>query len=122
MPLVHQHIIIRAEVAKPLTDIEVTRVWMTELIEKINMKRLAGPLVEYCNKPGNKGITSVVIIETSHCALHVWDECSPGLVQFDVYTCSTLPIDKVLEHLQIMEPIKVEYKVLDREHELQLLQ
>ena len=120
--LVHQHIIIRAEVEKPLNDVDQTRQWMDELIEKINMKKLAGPLVEYCDQPGNKGITAVVIIETSHCALHIWDECNPGLVQLDVYTCSTLPKNKVLEHLQIMEPTKVEYKVLDREHGLQILE
>lgn len=122
MPLVHKHIIVRAEVTKPLNDVEITKVWMNELIQKINMKKLAGPLVEYCHTPGNTGITSVVIIETSHCAIHIWDECTPALVQLDVYTCSTLPIDKVLEHLQVMEPTKVEYKYLDREHELQILQ
>jgi len=38
--------------------------------------------------PGNQGLTSVTIIETSHIAVHVWDEVSPALMQMDVYSCA----------------------------------
>ena len=120
--IVHKHIIIRAEVAKPLTDKEETRRWIDELIEKIGMKKLAGPIVEYCEIPGNRGITSAAVIETSHIAMHVWDETDPGLLQLDVYSCSELPIDKVVEHIQVMEPVEIKYKVLDREKNLIVLQ
>ena len=33
-------------------------------------------------------MTSVAIIETSHIALHIWDEVNPGLLQLDVYSCA----------------------------------
>ena len=38
--------------------------------------------------PGNRGVTAFAIIETSHIAMHIWDEPNPALVQLDVYTCA----------------------------------
>ena len=66
-----------------------------------------------------KGI--VTVIETSHVAIHVWDECKPALIQLDVYTCGPLDIQKVFDALQQFEPEKVEYKFLDREKNLSSL-
>jgi S-adenosylmethionine/arginine decarboxylase-like enzyme len=67
---------------------------------------------------GNRGLTCVAIIETSHIALHVWDESAPALMQLDVYTCGQLDPYQVVEALKIWEPVKVEMKYLDREHGL----
>ena len=111
----HQHLIIRSEVEKPITDVEFAQKWFKDLVEKINMKILSGPYVEYSNQKGNEGLTGVVVIETSHCALHIWDREKPALAQLDIYTCSDLPIDIVFEHLKIMKPIKTHYKFIDRE-------
>jgi S-adenosylmethionine/arginine decarboxylase-like enzyme len=94
---------------------ETTASWLKELVEKIGMKIVSGPHAAYVDKEGNKGVTGVVIIETSHCAIHVWDECSPSLMQLDVYTCSPLTISDVFEHMKVFEPSKIEYKFLDRE-------
>lgn len=118
---VHHHLIVRAEVKKPLTDVEVTKIWLAELVDKIGMKKVLGPHAAYVDKEGNKGVTGVVIIETSHIALHVWDETSPALVQLDVYTCSCLPLEVVFDHLDLMQPRKIEYKFLDREHGLKFV-
>ena len=85
--LVHKHLIIRAEASKPPTDDEQLQNWMREFIESINMKVFMGPYVKYCNMPGNRGITAVAIIETSHIAMHIWDEPKPALMQMDVYSC-----------------------------------
>ena len=85
--LVHKHLIIRAEASKPPTDEEQLQNWMREFIESINMKEFMGPYVKYCNMPGNRGITAVAIIETSHIAMHIWDEPKPALLQMDVYSC-----------------------------------
>jgi S-adenosylmethionine/arginine decarboxylase-like enzyme len=63
----------------------------------------------------------VTIIETSHIALHVWDEAEPALMQLDVYTCSHLDINQVFESIQEWEPTKIEYKYIDREHGLTLI-
>jgi S-adenosylmethionine/arginine decarboxylase-like enzyme len=64
---------------------------------------------------GNRGLTAFAIIETSHIAMHIWDEVSPALCQLDVYTCSEMDPNQVLPFLEVMEPTKVEYKFLDRE-------
>jgi S-adenosylmethionine/arginine decarboxylase-like enzyme len=60
------------------------------------MKRLIEPQAVYVEAVGNKGMTSCVLIETSHIAWHVWDEQTPGLLQFDLYTCGDLVADQVL--------------------------
>ena len=52
------------------------------------MKLLAGPYTTHVNEKGNKGMTSLAIIETSYIVLHNWDETRPGLMQLDVYSCA----------------------------------
>ena len=74
-----------------------------------------GPTATYSKKEGNRGVTAFAIIETSHVALHIWDEVDPGLVQLDVYSCSDFEPKKVLDILQELKPTKVEHKYLDRE-------
>lgn len=113
--LVHQHLIVRAEVKKPPTSAEYTIQWLRELVEKIGMKIVQGPFASYIDKPGNEGVTGVVIIETSHCSIHVWDHHEPALLQLDVYTCSSMDIKTVFDHMDVFEPSKIEYKYLDRE-------
>ncbi len=85
------------------------------------MKILMGPYAVYSDMVGNRGLTAVTIIETSHIALHVWDEVDPALMQLDVYTCSTLNTADVFDAIQCWKPSKVEYKYIDRENELTLL-
>ena len=91
---------------------------MRELVEEIDMKILMGPYAVYSEMEGNRGLTAVTIIETSHIALHVWDEVEPALMQLDVYTCSTLDPYEVIEAISGWEPVKIEMKYLDREHNL----
>ena len=119
--LVHKHLIIRAEASRPPTDEEQLQNWMREFIESINMKVFMGPYVKYCNMPGNRGITAVAIIETSHIAIHIWDEDDPSVVQLDVYTCSDLDKDTVFDALKQFKPTKIDYKFLDRETSLSSL-
>jgi S-adenosylmethionine/arginine decarboxylase-like enzyme len=82
------------------------------------MKPLFGPIARYCWTPGNRGVTGFAIIETSHVAVHIWDEPNPAVVQFDVYTCGEFNPDMILKHLDEMAPVKMEYKWLDREKDL----
>lgn len=118
MALVHKHLIIRAEVTTPPTDEQRTVELMKHLISTIGMKVLMGPYAKYLDVVGNRGLTAVAIIETSHVALHVWDEGSPALVQLDVYTCGQLDPQLVVNAIQEFGPTKVEMKYLDREHNL----
>ena len=114
--LVHKHLIVRAESIKPPKDEEQLKEWMKEFVDSINMKIFMGPYVKYCNMEGNRGITAVAIIETSHIAMHIWDELSPALMQFDVYSCGEFSVesicDKIKEDFDIQ---KIEYKYLNRE-------
>jgi|TARA_B000000609_G_scaffold137642_1_gene114243 S-adenosylmethionine/arginine decarboxylase-like enzyme len=79
---------------------------------------MSGPHVAYCAVPGNRGVTGVVVIETSHIALHVWDETDPALLQLDVYTCSELDPKIIADCLHEWRPTAIEYKFLDRDSAL----
>ncbi len=118
MAVVHKHLIIRAEVGNPLKEEQVAIDWMNRLIEKIGMKVMMGPFAKYLDVVGNRGLTAVAIIETSHIALHVWDEDKPALLQLDVYTCGPLDPYDVVEALREFHPVKIEMKYLDRENKL----
>jgi S-adenosylmethionine/arginine decarboxylase-like enzyme len=119
--LEHKHLIIRAELKNPPKCAEAIQDWMKLLVDKIGMKILMGPYAVYSDMEGNQGLTAVTIIETSHIAMHVWDEVDPALMQLDVYTCSTLNIDDVFVALSDFTPVNVQYKYIDREHDLTLL-
>lgn len=119
--LEHKHLIIRAELKNPPKCAEAIQDWMKLLVAKIDMKILMGPYAVYSDMVGNQGLTAVTIIETSHIAMHVWDEVEPALMQLDVYTCSALNVDDVFLALSDFIPINVEFKYIDREHDLTLL-
>ena len=118
MTVQHKHLIVRAEVNQPPTDQKWAHTWLTELVSKIGMQICQGPITTYRDIPGNRGLTGLVIIETSHIALHCWDESEPGLMQLDVYTCGDLQTEIIFNEIKQFEPVKVEYKYLDREHHL----
>ena len=113
--LKHKHIIIRAEVSEPITKRNKAIKFLNRIIKAIDMKAMYGPTATYCKMPGNRGVTAFAIIETSHIALHIWDEVNPALVQLDVYSCSDFEPKKVLDILQELKPTKIEHKYLDRE-------
>ena len=119
--LEHKHLIVRAELNEPPYSPNEIKLWMKQLVDKIGMNILMGPYAVYSDMEGNQGLTAVTIIETSHIALHVWDEAEPALMQLDVYTCSALDINDVFESIQEWEPSKIEYKYIDREHGLTLI-
>jgi S-adenosylmethionine/arginine decarboxylase-like enzyme len=119
----HKHLVIRAEISNPPSAGDEAKVkeWMLSLIEGIDMKVMYGPEAMYCPVEGNRGMTGFAIIETSHCALHTWDECTPAICQLDVYTCSELTVSDVVPRLDIFGPTKIEYKFLDREFGLTII-
>ena len=120
--LVHKHLIVRAEVYRPPMDEEFLRRWFEKFIEDIGMKIMMGPYVKYSNMVGNRGITGAAIIETSHIVMHVWDEPDPALLQFDVYSCGEFDPETICEKIKKdFNTTKIEYKFLDREHDLKEL-
>jgi len=114
--LIHKHLIIRAEVNNPPKEVDKLTEWLKDFIASINMKIMLGPYVAYCNNEGNRGITGVAVIETSHIAVHVWDEPVPALMQLDVYSCAEfnpyLIADKLKKDFDV---VKLDYKFLNRE-------
>ena len=121
MTLRHKHLIVRADIGWCPQEEDLNKIsdWIRGLIKKIDMKLLAGPYTTYVNEKDNKGMTSVAIIETSHIALHIWDEVSPGLMQLDVYSCANFNPPDVFDKINaLFQTIKMEYKFLDREKEL----
>ena len=111
----HNHILLNGYVTNPPTNEEETIAWMKQLVSDIDMKIIQGPYASYVNKEGNRGLTATVMIETSHIALHVWDEEQPALIQFDLYTCSTLPVPTVIDSInKYMGLEKYWYMVMER--------
>ena len=119
---VHKPLIIRAEANRVPTDEEQLTEWLKEFIDSIHMKILMGPYVKYCKMEGNRGITGIAVIETSHIAIHVWDEPNPALMQIDVYSCAEFDVDEIANKIKSdFDVVKLDYKYLNRETGLTVL-
>ena len=122
MTLEHKHLIIRANINKPPRNEDVNTLtdWIRKVIKSIDMKILGGPYTTYCDVKGNKGMTSVTIIETSHIALHTWDEVTPALLQLDVYSCADFDPNIIFELVnEEFDAVKIEKKFINSEHGLE---
>lgn len=120
----HHHFIGRFEVTAPPLEADRAYLekWMRKLIEGQGMNVLSGPHVAHVDTPGNRGLTGVAIIETSHVAVHIWDEANPALVQLDFYTCGTLDKDLILKAIKPWGVVKHTFLVLDRERDVVALE
>jgi S-adenosylmethionine/arginine decarboxylase-like enzyme len=113
----HKHLLVNAKVNSPIKTEEEGVAFLQNLVEKIDMKIIKGPFASYVNKDGNKGLTAIVMIETSHIAFHIWDEIDPGLIQFDLYTCGQLELDKVVSIFKdTFDVVSMDYVLFDREN------
>lgn len=120
----HHHFIGRFEVTNPPLEAEreYLRGWMADLIKGQGMNVLSGPHVAHVDTPGNRGLTGVAIIETSHVAIHIWDETSPALVQLDFYTCGVLDKEAILKAVKPWGVVRNSFLVLDREQDVRELE
>lgn len=113
----HKHLLVNAKVKSPMREESAAIAFLQDLVDKIDMKIIKGPFAAYVDKDGNKGLTAIVMIETSHIAFHIWDEADPGLIQFDLYTCGQLELNKVIsifkEHFNVVE---MDFVLFDREN------
>lgn len=116
-PLLHKHLLINAKVTSPMRSETEAIGFLTRLVENIDMKIIKGPFASYVDKSGNRGLTAIVMIETSHIAFHIWDEQDPALVQFDLYTCGSLNVDQVLAIFnETFQVVDIQYLSIDREN------
>ena len=113
----HKHLLVNARVKDPIASEKEGIDFLTRLVERIDMKVIKGPFASYVDKPGNRGLTAIVMIETSHIAFHIWDEEDPSLLQFDLYTCGKLDLAEVLLALgETFNVINLDYQLFDREN------
>ena len=117
---VHKHLIIRAEVNRPLVTEKSVRQWLRNLVKKIDMNIIKGPYASYVSKEGNRGVTGVVMIETSHISIHIWYEEKPALVQCDVYSCAEFSSNEVLAEFIPMDVVTIDQMQLNRANTLEI--
>lgn len=111
----HKHILINAKVNDPVKSEHEAIMFLDKLVDRIGMKVIKGPYAKYVDVEGNKGLTAIVMIETSHIAFHIWDEEEPGTLQFDLYTCGSLDKDEVIKALQErFDVVSLDYRLYDR--------
>ena len=115
--LYHKHLLVNAKVKNPINTEEQGIEFLKDLVNQIDMKIIKGPFASYVDKDGNKGLTAIVMIETSHISFHIWDEVDPGLIQFDLYTCGQLDLDRVMSIFKNTFDVQsLDYVLFDREH------
>lgn len=119
--LKHLQLIISAEVNNPPKDPQVIDQWVLELIDKIGMKVLDGPHSLYSHDVGNRGLTTTATLNLSHMSMHCWDEISPGLINLDVYSCGHFEKETIFQHLEIFDPLRAHYTLIDRDRKLLIL-
>ena len=120
--ILHNHLMLNGDIKHPPTDEKRIKEWLENLVSKIDMKKVAGPISSYVESDGNRGMTAGVLIETSHIAMHVWDELKPARIQFDLYTCSSLPFKTVIDELnKEFGLLSYEYMVMNRENGFKLV-
>ena len=119
----HKHLLLRGMITDAPTSEEVVIDWLRDFVDRIGMKVVQGPFASMITEEGNRGLTASVMIETSHIAFHIWDEMEPSLIQFDLYTCSELNVNYVLDTLgSFFKVTEYQYMVLDRENGFRVIQ
>lgn len=128
--LKHKQMIVSAKINYAPRDPDVIEAWLTMTIKYIGMNLAKGggivknPQAYYCDMEGNYGVTGTAILETSHAALHIWDEVFPAKLEFDIYTCSELSPEDVKKMLWIFEPVEdsIQHIYIDREDGLKIIE
>jgi len=111
----HKQIIVRAYVNNPPKEALALSDWCCDVISLVGMKVIGGPLVVYSDMEGNKGHTAVAILDFSHLSIHVWDEISPALIEFDLFSCKNFDVNIVLRKLDEFDIISHSFVVVDRD-------
>lgn len=113
----HKHMLVNAKVKDPIKTEQEAIDFLTNLVNRIDMKIIKGPFAHYLDIEGNRGLTAIVMIETSHIAFHIWDEQDPAMLQFDLYTCGSLDKFTVLNALdERFDVDSIDWVVYDREN------
>ena len=125
-PSAHLHLLVNAEIKDPPGpgDCEKINEFMRGMVEHVRMKVMLDPVSAWCDEPGNEGITSTVILTTSHCAMHIWNMPEPhhSIMQFDLYSCAPFTAEEVFDYInQHFTVMSASYKILDRDNGLEVI-
>ena len=112
--LYHQHLLLRAYVKNPPKEESVLNKWMTDLVSDVKMKVAVPAKSAYVNDEGNKGLTGSINIQTSHFAIHIWDELEIPKIEMDLYSCSCFELETVLNKLKEFDLVSYYYMMIDR--------
>lgn len=117
--MIHKHFIFSGRLRSDLLlNACLLSGWITDLVYQINMNILYGPISMYSDTLDNEGYTGFVIIDTSHIAVHTWDET--GRIEIDIYTCKDF--DKEVALTKVLELCEyAEYLEIDRTNGLEIL-
>lgn len=110
----HQHLLIQALVDNPPTDEAALNWWLESLVMSVGMKIVIPPRSIHVKTNGNVGLTGSVNIETSHAAIHVWEEEKPARIEMDLYSCAPFELETVLEKIREFELVSYHYMMVDR--------
>lgn len=122
MDLFHTHLLVKAQILQPPQKEIVLIDWLKMLVDDIKMKILDGPYVKYLDVMGNRGITGIVVIETSHCSVHIWDEPNPAIMQMDVYSCADFSTDTVLNRIKDFGVVDYQKMRIDRNEKFKIVE
>ena len=111
----HKHVIVRAYVNTPPTNEQALGDWCREVITAVGMKCIGGPLVIHSDMEGNAGYTAVAVLDFSHLAIHSWDEISPALIEFDLFSCKNFDVEIVLTKLSEFGIVSYSILTVDRD-------
>jgi S-adenosylmethionine/arginine decarboxylase-like enzyme len=120
-PSAHLHLLINADIRNPpgSTDCNKVSEFMRGMVNHVRMRIMIDPVTAWCADLGNEGITSTVILTTSHCTMHIWNFPDPNLskMQFDLYSCAHFEVNEVMDFIKDnFDVVSAGYKFLDREH------
>lgn len=94
----HKHILLQGYISYAPKKEEEINEWLKNLVKRVRMQVIAGPVSKYVDEPGNEGLTGVIGLATSHAAIHIWDKNNPAFFQFDLYSCTDFSPKEVFDY------------------------
>lgn len=119
MSQIHKHLIVSGTLRTPPSNTTYVEDWFCRMVAAVDMNILIPPKIVYSTNPGNEGLTGIVCIDTSHSAIHIWNEKEVPFFKFDLYSCKEFDINVVLELLKEFDPYYMYYSVIDRTNSIE---
>lgn len=81
-----------------LNNLDVVKECITTLVDRVNMRVLAGPLAQREDgEPENTGCSAVIILYESHAAIHTYAHLGQAFI--DIFSCKDFDVEVVMDTL-----------------------